>query len=607
MTGSFRAAILAVAAMLGPSATQAAPSWTKASSDNFELYTTAGEGDARRTLKLYEQLRGFFLQALNPQKLPTEKTVIIGFRNRKEFEPFRPNEVAAAYYIGGYDRDYIVIGDLGPDIKPIAIHEYVHLLTKHAEMDLPIWLNEGFADLYSTLESRGNQVMVGQLMPGRMQVLQRKKWLPLATLLAAGRDSEHYNERNRASVFYAQSWALVHMLNLDPEFKPKFGAVLNAVLNGADPLRALEAAYGMSADQLQKELKSYLRQGSFMGALFDVKLEKSALEPLIEPASDLEAGLVLGKLLDSSTRGRESVADHYLELEAGYPDNAEIQEGLGKVAYRDKDHASARRRFERAAELGSENPDVFLRLANLLDDDERAERIALLVKAVGLRPNDRRARLYLANELIRDERWLQALVQLRRIDKVETRAEAFSLYRQRAYASLRLERFEDAEKEVEQAEAVSDTPEQLDQLLNLKQYLAHQRMQDAPTADGARGSQPSPATARASDGPPALTKADRPLVERRSFTPPPAAPSFQGALTHFECLSEEAVVTLEGGRETAKFIIEDPAAVVVVSRQGGELEFTCGPQAGRKLRVEYRAEPDAASGAVGVITLIEAF
>lgn len=605
MKAGFRATLLGVAVIFSSATLEAAPTWTKAETENFRLYTTAGEGQARRTLKLYEQLRGFFLKALNPKKLPTEKTVIIGFRNRKEFEPFKPNDFAAAYYLGGYDRDYIVIGDLGPDIKPVAIHEYVHLLVKHSDLELPIWLNEGLAELYSTLESRGDQVMVGQLVPGRVQVLQRKKWLPLETLLTAGRDSEHYNERNRASVFYSQSWALVHMLNLEPKLRPKLGDLLNALLNGVEPVRAFEATYGMSIEDMRKQLKSYLRQDRFMGALFDVKLAKSALEPTIEPASDLEAGLVLGKLLDSSSKGRESAAAHYLKLEAQHPDNAEIHEALAKIAYRDKDHDLARQRFARAVELGSENPDIYMRYATLLEDDQRDQRIALLVKAVTLRPADAQNRRYLASQLMRAERWLQALIQLRNISKVETREDAFTLYRQRAYACLRLERFDEAQEEIERAEAVADTPEQLDQLLSLQQYLSRSQMRDELMVQAQQRPQPPPPI-QPPAGRPKLERRQAP-IERRKFTPPPPPPSFEGSLTHFDCLTTKAVLTLQGERETAKFVIEDPTSIVVVSKQGGELEFTCGPQPGRRLRVEYRTEPDAISGAVGVITLIEAY
>jgi hypothetical protein len=36
--------------------------WNRFSSANFELYSTAGERDARETLELFEQVRDFFMR-----------------------------------------------------------------------------------------------------------------------------------------------------------------------------------------------------------------------------------------------------------------------------------------------------------------------------------------------------------------------------------------------------------------------------------------------------------------------------------------------------------------------------------------------------------------
>ena len=38
----------------------AAEEWTFVKSPNFELYTTAGSGEARRTIEYFEQVRDFF-------------------------------------------------------------------------------------------------------------------------------------------------------------------------------------------------------------------------------------------------------------------------------------------------------------------------------------------------------------------------------------------------------------------------------------------------------------------------------------------------------------------------------------------------------------------
>ncbi|MGO4884351.1 MAG: hypothetical protein ACLP59_26545 [Bryobacteraceae bacterium] len=76
---------------------------------------------------------------------------IVVFRSDKEFAPYAPNEVAAAFYLGAQDRDYIVMKNAASDEFPVAVHEYIHLLVKHTGIAAPpVWFNEGLAELYST-------------------------------------------------------------------------------------------------------------------------------------------------------------------------------------------------------------------------------------------------------------------------------------------------------------------------------------------------------------------------------------------------------------------------------------------------------------------------
>ena len=72
-----------------------------------------------------------------------------------------------AYYTGDEQHDYIVMSDLATERTPAAIHEYMHLLVRHSGLKMPLWLNEGFADVYSTLQPRGGQIVLGEVPLGR--------------------------------------------------------------------------------------------------------------------------------------------------------------------------------------------------------------------------------------------------------------------------------------------------------------------------------------------------------------------------------------------------------------------------------------------------------
>ncbi|MGA2590578.1 MAG: hypothetical protein ABSH32_11720 [Bryobacteraceae bacterium] len=111
---------------------------------------------------------------------------LVVFGSQKEYEPYRINEFATAYYHQIADRDYIVMSHGGADTFPIAVHEYVHLLVRHFGLKLPPWLNEGLAELYSTLKPMGGKILVGDLIPGRQRALLQDRWVLLAVIFTIG-------------------------------------------------------------------------------------------------------------------------------------------------------------------------------------------------------------------------------------------------------------------------------------------------------------------------------------------------------------------------------------------------------------------------------------
>src|SRR5215472_1268473 len=82
--------------------------WSRMASANFEMYTTAGERSARDTLRYFEQVRGMFAQTMPRTMAQVGKVRIVAFSSIKEYEPYRINDFAIAYYHSSGDHDYIV-------------------------------------------------------------------------------------------------------------------------------------------------------------------------------------------------------------------------------------------------------------------------------------------------------------------------------------------------------------------------------------------------------------------------------------------------------------------------------------------------------------------
>jgi hypothetical protein len=154
----------------------AASEWLKVTSSNFEMYTTAGSRDGRRPIEYFEEVREFFRRVRSQQVSTQLPVTIVAFKNAKEYRPYTMNEVAVAYFTGDEQRDYIVMSGVGSEHFPTAVHEYMHLLIRHSGLKLPVWMNEGIAEVYSTLRPVGGQILIGTPPQGHLR--KAGEWRP---------------------------------------------------------------------------------------------------------------------------------------------------------------------------------------------------------------------------------------------------------------------------------------------------------------------------------------------------------------------------------------------------------------------------------------------
>ena len=193
-------------------------------SPNFELYTTAAEKTGTRSAARFEEIRTAFTDIVGV-KLPGKKPVtIVAFRDERGICALRVRAAPLPITCRCFTSDFIVMQDLLPEHYPMVLHEYTHLVINQAGMKLPLWLNEGFAELYSTMKPMRGKILVGRMLPGRLQMAEAGL-VDLREILSADTGSPAYNETDRIGIFYAESWALVHML--------KFSEATRRVLNAS--------------------------------------------------------------------------------------------------------------------------------------------------------------------------------------------------------------------------------------------------------------------------------------------------------------------------------------------------------------------------------------
>jgi tetratricopeptide (TPR) repeat protein len=385
--------VLAFSLLLAASPAWAADHWLRVSSPHFELYTTQSEKQGRDAVVHLEQVRAFFLQASPIRSLGDFPLRIFEFDTEAQYTTFRQSARQVAYFVATPASEYIVLGDRAAAKQAdgdyaASVHEYVHLVVRHGGLKIPTWLNEGWADVFSTLRARGKDMAVGDLLPDRMKSLESDQWMDFDTLTSVDNASPEYHESSRVGIFYAESWALAHMLFLSPEYKDNFGKFVTALNSGKSSAEACQLAFGKTPAAVYADLRNYFNRKRLYGTVFETRLDVRENQIAAAPLPDFDASLALADLKVARGQHAEAMAE-YARLEKDQPDRADLALSMGRAALWSNDPVSARTYFRKAFDAGASDPQMCFELAHL-DRTAKvpsAKVIPILERAVKAKPD----------------------------------------------------------------------------------------------------------------------------------------------------------------------------------------------------------------------------
>ena len=251
----------------------AAAEWTQVQTPHYLLLGDASPGDIRRIARRFEQFHAVMERLLSRGALSfATPTVVMVFKNRSSFRPYlplyngRPQEIGGMALSGGV-INYMMLDASGGDAAyPLVFHELTHQITRNVSPNAAVWLSEGVAEYYSTFEIYdGTEVKLGVPIVDHIQRLRSGQFMPLKELLIVDSDSAAYNEQDRSTLFYAQSWALVNFLVRDVPSMQRFAEYMKAAQQGLSEEEALAKAYGLDLDALEQALKRHVNQFRFTG------------------------------------------------------------------------------------------------------------------------------------------------------------------------------------------------------------------------------------------------------------------------------------------------------------------------------------------------------
>ncbi len=199
--------------------------WHAVESEHFTLFTDAGPERGREFAAQLERFRRMIRLGIKNAALDPPKPIWVYVFKREdgmaEILPelwdgerkWRP----AGVFRQGKDRHFIALRleSGGERALDTIYHEYLHVITALNLGPLPAWLNEGLAEFWETAELRDTVARVGVPSGRHLDLLKGYSPLPIVELLSFDYDSSFFDEERRSSIFYAQSWALVHYLMVD--------------------------------------------------------------------------------------------------------------------------------------------------------------------------------------------------------------------------------------------------------------------------------------------------------------------------------------------------------------------------------------------------------
>jgi Tfp pilus assembly protein PilF len=602
-----------------PPVAQGKDSWVEVHSPNFTVISNSGDKEARKVADQFEQFREVLHNTFPKLRLDLGKPLII-FAVKDEnslklllpsFWQVKGHAHPAGIYVPGEERHFVAVRTNleGDNPYEVVYHEYTHAIMNLNFRGLPIWLGEGLAEFYGNTAIHDKDVEVGKPSRYHLQALQQNRLIPIEMLLTADAHSPYYNEENRVSLFYAESWAIVHYLMMDPEARKRqlLTNFLNAWNESGDQVQAAQQTFG-DLKKFAQAMEAYARQPAFYIARVSTSIHgdpKSYSSRELPPA-ELDADRAIFYIHTHRPNEAQASIDEALKKDPNLP---LAYEARGLQAYSRPDFPAAEADFLRAIELNSTSYFVYYfdgeaRLRRgMPSPDDRVKIIALLEKAVAMNPQFAPAYAALASVYSMQPDTQQKAFEMGR-KSVTLEPGNLSYAINFGYVLLNAGQTADAKVLIARIREVVKTPEDQAGLEALESAAASREDYDKRVAEHTRLASQPPDNAGAANSNTSTTSTTTVVVT--SAPPPPnARPSSkhaneteyaaEGIIASADCSEDTSgKVTLTVNRAGIRFIYPSLKALNIVStvKEDARTAPACSAWKGRRARLYFYQTKD---------------
>lgn len=180
--------------------------WVELQAGNFTIHSQTTPRQTRKIAMELVRFQEVLARITKGYDFSTDKPMtIVVFKNDVRLTPYKRDGEGDTQNVAGYFmerpfRNYVAL-DASAESTPMRLvyHEYVHSLLHKTFDSIPVWLDEGLAEYYSTFQfmTTSNSAQVGHPIDSHLYYLDRHGLLPLSELFTTTRESSTYNEGER--------------------------------------------------------------------------------------------------------------------------------------------------------------------------------------------------------------------------------------------------------------------------------------------------------------------------------------------------------------------------------------------------------------------------
>lgn len=341
----------------------ASAEWVEASSDHFLVYGDLKPAEATEFAEQLERVDKLLRAVTNTPDTAAEranKVTVYFVSDLGTVQRLIGRDGVAGFYNPRAEGALAVTprttGEISEYMRPqqVLFHEYFHaILLGGAKAAYPLWISEGLAEFFGTVEPREDgSLLLGGLPQSRGFALAEQNQMSAEELLTAdkrplGDDVDH---------LYARGWAMVHMLMLNKARAGQLDTYMRLIGEGVPSLDAGKRAFG-DLGKLDSDLKVHLRSRKFPSIV--VPADKvSGGKATVRPLSACQARIMPVRIRSAvgvNEQTAAKVAQQARTAAAGCENDPFVQRTLAETEFDSKNNGASAAAADRALALDPNN------------------------------------------------------------------------------------------------------------------------------------------------------------------------------------------------------------------------------------------------------------